>query len=205
MKTKLLISVTLLMIASVLLSACGPKAIFKDDFSDVNSGWDRSVMESGSTDYSNGVYRMNVTGANKTIWANPYKNFTDVSVEVDATLVSGTVNNDFGLICRYKDMDNYIKAEISSDGYYGIVKKVNGEKTNLTGSYVRTELVKQGNTTNHIKLDCVGSTITFYINGTQANSFTVTELTSGDVGLIAGTYDEPDTEITFDNFVVYQP
>jgi hypothetical protein len=28
---------------------------------------------------------------------------------------------------------------------------------------------------------------------------------SGDVGLIAGTFDEPGTDIRFDDFVVYRP
>jgi len=32
-----------------------------------------------------------------------------------------------------------------------------------------------------------------------------TELVSGDVGLIAGTYNEPGTDIRFDNFIVRQP
>ncbi len=59
--------------------------LFQDDFSDTGSGWDRYSDSTTVTDYENGGYRMYVNEDNYDIWANPGRNFTDVSVEVSAT------------------------------------------------------------------------------------------------------------------------
>ena len=46
---------------------------------------------------------------------------------------------------------------------------------------------------------------TFYVNGQQVATTTDPSYTGGDVGLIAGTFDIPSTEITYDNFIVKKP
>ena len=140
-------------------------------------------------------------------WANPDSNvFSDVSIEVDATKNSGPDDNDFGVICRYQAVDQFYYAVISSDGFYGITK-VSTDTTNLLGA---TELqpsdaINQGTASNHIRFDCQGDVLTLYVNGQQVDQQTDSEYTSGNVGLIAGTYDTPGTDILFDNFSVYQP
>ena len=67
------------------------------------------------------------------------------------------------------------------------------------------DAIETGNVTNDIKVDCVGSTLTLYANGSQLISVEDTAFASGDVGLLAGTFDTPGTDIHFDNFVVRQP
>ncbi len=63
--------------------------LFRDDFSDVDSGWDRSKFESGLTDYERGGYRIFVTETDYSAWANPSRNFSDVRVEVEAKKLGG--------------------------------------------------------------------------------------------------------------------
>ena len=70
---------------------------------------------------------------------------------------------------------------------------------------IPSDLIAQGAATNQIRFDCVGSTLTLYINGTQVDQQFDEDYVAGNVGLIAGTYDEAGTDILFDNFVVYQP
>jgi pectate lyase len=217
MNKKLMLSFTLILAAALVLSACSllpfsktpvaaSNVLFSDDFSKTSSGWDKASGTEGFTDYQDGAYHISVTVANYDLWANPSESFTDTSVEVDATLVSGTEDNDMGVLCRYQDTSNYYFAEIASDGYYGIGKVVAGTQNALTDGFPATDLVKSGvGTTNHMRVDCVGNTITLYINGTQAASVTDSEFSSGDVGLIAGTYDTPGVEVAFDNFVVSKP
>jgi hypothetical protein len=202
----------LILAAALLLSACSLTStsttsgvLFSDDFSSTRSGWDRSVVDEGYTDYSDGTYTIGVTAAQYDLWANPGQNFTDVSVEVDATLVSGTEVNDFGMLCRYVDADNFYYAEATSDGYYAIGKNIGGTPQTITDGFPATDLVNAGNTSNHLRFDCVGSTLSLYINGTLAESVTDSDLSSGDVGLIAGTFETGGVEIAFDNFVVNQP
>jgi hypothetical protein len=181
--------------------------LFSDDFSNPTSGWDRVNETEYSTDYSNGAYRINVNGISSSALAKPgNRTFTDVHIEVDATKNGGPDDNDFGVICRYQDSTNFYLAVISSDGFYGIQKMTEGVPSVLgSNKLLPSDQIFQGEATNRIRFDCVGSTLTLYINGAQVDQQTDSEFTSGNVGLIAGTYEITGTDILFDNFYVYQP
>jgi pectate lyase len=187
----------------------GAQVLFQDDFSNPDSGWDRAQSDFGSTDYSNGSYVINIAKANIYIFANPSQSFqNDVRIEVDAVKASGTVDNAYGVLCRYQDPDNYYFFEISSDGYVGIGINKAGIKTLLSSSdnnMVPDSSVNQGEASNHLRADCVGSTLTLYVNGTQAASVTDSSFTGGDTGLIAETFTVAGTEIQFDNLFVFKP
>ena len=186
--------------------ADGTNVLFSDDFSDPDSGWDRVQAEEGVTDYDNGQYRIFVDQAQNDYWANPGRSFTDVQVEADATKIGGPDDNDFGLICRYQDTENFYAFLISSDGYYAIMKYSGGSSETLgADAMLSTDAVLQGDTTNHIRADCIGDSLTLYANGEQLHAVTDSAFSSGDVGLIAGTFDEPGADIAFDDFVVRQP
>ncbi|NWF64846.1 MAG: hypothetical protein HXY38_11125, partial [Chloroflexi bacterium] len=58
---------------------------------------------------------------------------------------------------------------------------------------------------NHLRADCAGNLLTFYINGFQVAQAQDATLTSGDVGVLAGTFESPGADILFDNFVALQP
>lgn len=180
--------------------------LFKDDFSNTNSGWDKVVTENGVTDYDNGAYRIYVNETNTDTWANPGLDFGDVQIEVDATKQAGPEDNDFGVMCRAKSSSQYYFFIISSDGYYGI-GKVNGDQQQLLGadSLQPSEAIRQGNATNHIRAACIGSELSLTINDQLLFSVSDADFSSGDVGLIAGTFAEPGTDIYFDNFEVLKP
>jgi hypothetical protein len=182
-------------------------SIFSDDFSDPESGWDSIDQADFYTDYFNNAYRITVNSDMSDSWANPDDNvFGDVSIEVDATKNGGPDDNDFGVICRYQNTEQFYYAVISSDGYYGITK-VTSASSDLIGrdSLEFSEAINQGTATNHIRLDCIGDVLTLYVNGQQIDQQTDSDYTTGNVGLIAGTYDTVGTDILFDNFFVYQP
>ena len=181
--------------------------LFFDDFSDTNTGWDQVNESDYSTDYYQGAYRIFVNTASSDSWANPGDQmFDDVILEVDATKIAGPNDNDFGMICRYNDTKNFYNAVISSDGYYGITKVSSGTSQVLGwDQLVYRDLISQGETNNHIRFDCIGSELTLYVNGQQLDQQTDDEFTSGNVGLIAGTYDTPGADILFDNFKVFAP
>ena len=211
MNRKYMLLVALLLLALTLAACQGGKEsgtiLFSDDFSSTTSGWDQIEGEEYKATYNNGAYQITVNETLSDAWSNPGNfNFTDVRVEVEATKYGGSDNNDFGIICRYKDTTHFYFAAISSDGYYGILKMSDG-KYSVIGreNLIPSDLINLGTATNHLRFDCVGSTLTLYINGTQVDQQMDTEYTSGNIGLIAGTYDEAGTDILFDNFYVYQP
>jgi hypothetical protein len=180
--------------------------LFVDDFSDPSSGWDRVNEDEGITDYGDGIYRILVNTDNTDIWANPGLEFTNTIIEVDARKVGGPDDNDYGVICRYQDLSNFYFLIISSDGFYGIAKVVDGEQELIDlESMAYSEHINQGNNSNEIRADCIGQQLSLYVNGQKLIEATDSQHTSGDVGLIAGTYDTAGTEIHFDDFVVKSP
>lgn len=181
--------------------------IFSDDFSNPGSGWDRIDQADFYSDYFNNAYRITVKSKMSDSWANPDNNvFSNVSVEVDATKMGGPDDNDFGVICRYQGTDQFYYGVISSDGYYGITKVTSATSTLLgRDSLEFSDAINQGIATNHIRFDCSGNLLTLYVNGQQIDQQTDGDYKTGNVGLIAGTYDTPGTDVLFDNFFVYQP
>ncbi len=180
--------------------------LFFDDFSRASSGWDREDGEDGQTDYVPGGYLIWVKQPNLDLWANPGLDLGDVSIEVDAARVDGPLSNTYGVICRYQDGDNYYFGIISSDGYYAIGKRFEGENTLLTDEKLQpTDKVADGTSVNHLRLDCIGSTLNFYANGYLLGTTSDAAFSRGDVGVIAGTMAETGVAVTFDNFEIFKP
>jgi len=56
-----------------------------------------------------------------------------------------------------------------------------------------------------VRADCVGSTLTLYVNGEKLEQVTDSTFDSGDVGLLGGSFETGGVDLLFDNFIVYQP
>ena len=160
-----------------------------------------------TTDYYNNAYRILVSAVNYDAWANPDDlSFKDVQVETEATKNGGPNTNDFGIICRYTGINSYYYGIIGSDGSYGIYKKTaSGGKQLGPGEKLVSDKILTATPTNHIRFDCIGSTLALYVNSTKLEQLTDTSYIDGNVGLIAGTYTDGGADILFDNFFVYEP
>jgi hypothetical protein len=180
--------------------------LFQDDFSNPGSGWNTYQDSNGSTDYSNGSFRIKVTATDYLLWTNPKQSLqNDISINVDATKAGGPDDNAFGIICRHQDNDNFYYFVITSEGYAGISMFKNGEKIWLTGdSLIPSDAIHQGAATNSIRADCAGSTLTLYVNNQQIVSATDSSFSGGGVGLIAKAYGTPGVDILFDTFMVFK-
>jgi hypothetical protein len=188
-----------------LLSRSGD-ILYKDDFSDPNSGWIRVLDKKGFMDYYSSGFRIWVNTPGYNYWSTPGLQFDDVIINVDAARLGGPDENRFGLICRYKDVNNYYFFVISSDGYFGIGKVVNG-LTSLLGQemMIYNPSILPGFTPNHLQAECNKETLTLYINGQPSGMAIDSDLSTGDVGLLAGAFGTPGVDIVFDNFVVTKP
>jgi len=159
----------------------------------------------GTMDYDGGGYRMLVNALNTNFWSTPHKDFTDVRMEVDAGKLGGPDENRIGLICRFSGGDYYFFL-ISSDGFYGIGIFKGGQAILLGQSEMQaSSYIKTGLAVNHLRADCTGNTLTFYVNGFQIASAQDSTLKSGDVGLLVGTFTQPGVDVILDNFVVLKP
>jgi hypothetical protein len=180
--------------------------LFQDDFSRSMSGWDRYHDEVYSADYAPGGYRIQIFAPQTDAWANPGLNLSDVRIEFDATKQAGPDDNTIGVLCRYQDARNFYFFLISSDGYAGIVMSLGGVRMLLSGDTMYpTGAVLIGNATNHIRADCIGFQLALYVNGILVAQTQSSQWGAGDVGLTAGSYDQPGVDVLFSNFTVIQP
>jgi hypothetical protein len=180
--------------------------LFQDDFSDLESGWVRFEDDVALRDYDGGGYRIQVNEPQAYYWATANLFLTDVVIEVSTRKISGPDDNDFGVICRYQDVDNFYFFVISSDGYYSINKYSDGEYLVIDrDSYEFNEVIRTGEATNQLKALCDGNRLQLSVNGQTLAEVEDLDFNTGDVGLIAGTFDEPGTDILFDDFTVRRP
>ena len=179
--------------------------LFQDDFATPTTGWDRLTTAEGTMDYDGGGYRLLVNAPNTNFWSTPHKNFADVRMEVDSGKLGGSDENRIGLICRFTGSDYYFFL-ITSDGFYGIGLYTGGQAILIGQNELQANSnIKTGMAVNHLRADCSGNTLTLYVNGFQIASVQNSALTSGDIGLLAGTFTQPGVDVIFDNFVALKP
>jgi hypothetical protein len=181
--------------------------LFQDDFSDPSSGWEHLSNENlGVLEYFDGYYRVEVKGDHSLLWAGPGMNFSNVHLETDSIKVIGSEDDIYGLVCRAIDDSNFYFFIISSDGYYGIGKMINGVQSliNMPGM-LPSEVISQGLAANHLRADCISEHLDFFVNGKKLISVKDSDLTTGDVGLIIGTLQSSENVVLFDNFSVLNP
>ncbi len=198
----------------IILSACDlltpavnpGEVLFQDDFSRVDSGWDRYADETYSADYIDGGYHIKINAMDTLVWSLPDVDFEDVLIRVEGSRLQGPVDNVYGVICRYVNPENFIFFLISSDMYAGIGRYSAGVKELLNHeTLLPTDAIGAIDEVNLIQAACVGNELTLWVNGEIVAHATISELSQGDVGLIAGTYEEAGVEIFFDNFSTLMP
>lgn len=185
--------------------AASGSVLLNDDFSSALSGWDQGANEVGRTGYDGGIFRMVVDAANSMIWSTPVAQFGDVRIEVDTAFIGGPASAFAGIACRVNG-NRFYSFVISSDGYFAIGLTDNGKFTWLGQDQMAPSAnINTGLSLNHLRADCAGTTLTFYINGFLVGQVNDPTLTSGEVGLLAGTMEQSGADIVFDKFIVIQP
>ena len=214
--------ITLVVVCLLSLAACSgevegfssngktpvhPNAIYEDDFSNPASGWETWSDANGSfVAYQNGGLRILVKDSQFDYWSRPGKRFVDARVEVDAIKLAGLNDNDFGLICRYQDRNNFYAFLASSDGYAGILKIEDGKYKVISGTELAySTALQQNEALNHMQADCIGQSLTLLANGQVVARAQDGTFAAGEVGVIAGTNATPMVDVFFDNFVVSKP
>jgi len=207
----------------IAAAGCGPAkssstpppagVIFQDDFSKNSTGWDQHTGAEVTTNYDHGQYLIVVGQPSVDVWAQPGLDLNDVAVDVQAQYSAGPVNNEYGLMCRYQrggdGKSSFYFFFISTDGYYALGKVSKDVRTILSpsqGSPQPTTAIKsQTDGINELNATCQGNHLALAVNGTPVGDFTDGEIKHGDIGLVAGTYDEGGVAIHFDNLVARKP
>jgi uncharacterized repeat protein (TIGR02543 family) len=183
-----------------------PEVLFSDDFSDPSSGWVTYDEYDGRVRYHDGCfYIKDYTSPAWTMYGEAQRYFTDFVLEVETWLVGGTDDNWQAVGCRFQDEDNGYDFAISADGYYEMVKWVNGDDIVFAGPTYSTYINQGVGAVNLIHIECIGSSLSLSVNGHLLTSTTDSTFSGGDISLganaLAGSY----TEVAFDNLVITEP
>ena len=176
--------------------------IYQDDFSDTKGDWAWEDSD-GKVAYISGELHMQVSQPEFFIWSVSGQSFTDVILDVDTRVVTAAGDADFGLICRYQDSDNFYGLEISEDGYYAVWKMIAGELYSLV-DWQYSSIISSG-ATAHLSAACVGNTLALMVDGEILVDIKDGDLSSGDAGMVVGTWEAFPITVSFDNFMVRSP
>ncbi len=212
---------SILLVALVMLSACSlvnkapttqatlaPGTLLDaDDFSNTTNGWGTIDRSGGEIAYEYEGMTIKVNTPNFSFLTVDGKNFHDSRIEIDAVLLEGPSNDNFGVLCRFKDFKNYYAFVISHDGYFGIYKVMDGVMTlgNDTGNLEYSDIIRKGGVVNHITATCQGDILSLSVNDTLLSQIQDSSFSEGQIGLIASAYSDPGVKVLFDNLEVYQP
>lgn len=184
--------------------------VFKDDFSDTNSGWpDKSEPGVSTIGYKDGGYHILVEESGLVSYIITGKDFTDTRIEVDTKKLGGPDDNRFGVFCRITakgDDDQYYFFWVTNDGYAVIgLYSLDEWKYLSSENMIYSEAINQGKKNNHIRADCVGDRLTLYVNGSKVAEVKDKTLSHGDIALAAANGGKDIVDILFDNLIVYEP
>lgn len=98
------------------------------------------------------------------VWSTLDRKYNDFDLQVTAQRVSGPVDNQYGVIFRYRDGKNFYLFKISSDGYYSLAK-VENEVQEVISDWGMSDSIHQGNGVNQIRVVALGDSFRFYVNG----------------------------------------
>lgn len=161
-----------------------------------------------AVEITNGALSISISDAGQMAWTNPGRDFTDVVITAQTRQVSGPGDNAYGLICRYRDEDNFYVFLISGDGYYAIGKYAGDvpQVDYLTGpEYLPSAFINQGVAANRLTVRCVGDELSLEVNGELLATVRDSTHTSGDIGLAASPFAAGRLVIEFDDVQVSRP
>lgn len=183
------------------------RVLFHDNFSNKNSGWDVADDSDYTLAYVKGGYRIfiNKQDVGQTSWLE--KNYKDVNVEADVKYVAGPSDGRFGVTCRAQKDAGFYSFELSLDGTFAIEKYISESGQSSSNVLAEGSLdpsTLDGVATIHMRGDCVGDTLTLYVNGDALLQTTDSSFRSGGIGLIANTGASGDAgvDVLFSNYAV---
>ena len=180
------------------------REVLIDDFESNLLGWDLYLGAGGMSGFEDSQFKISVKEPFAEIWANPDSQYTvpnDVIIEVQAHSIASN-DNYFGIICRYQDQGNFYFLVISTDGYYGIGKVKDSQRSLVNRLEMPPSDAIQNIPLNRLRAECTGNRLALFANGILLDEQTDSDFDSGGVGLIAGSY-EFEVTLLFDNFIVY--
>lgn len=166
--------------------------------------WEINGDEEYELYYHVGAYHVHITSTDLMAWGNGTLEGSDFYLEVDTFHAGGPLNNQFGIVFRQVDLDNYYLFTISSDGYYKLEKQVDNAWVSLIDWAASDAIATGEGSVNQLGVLAQGEQIGLLINDTVVDVVTDDAFSAGLIGLAAGSYDEADVTIAFDDLAFWE-
>jgi hypothetical protein len=183
-------------------------ALYYDDFSDPETGWDRRSEPKLSFGYMDGAYRIWIDFPGAAYWFNPEGLYADVVVESQVTLRDGPEINRFGLMCRHDAATGgMVQFLIDGRGRFGILWQQAGESTYLGADGMQSsDMINPAGEANLLRAVCAADTLSFFVNGEELLTTQDTVSSGGgELGFIVYTIGGAGIEVSYDYLLVTEP
>lgn len=180
------------------------EALLQEGFRLDEDRWSMDSTDDARFEILRRSFHITVNKPNWLAWST-YENaeLSDFLVQTDVEAIRSTLDGNYGLIFRFRDNDNFYVFRISPRGTYSIMKLVDGEWTALV-DWTTSELIDtEEGAVNRLSVLAEDTFIVVAINGTVVAQTQDSDLASGAVALVGGTYEDPDVEVAFDNVNIW--
>lgn len=174
-----------------------------DDFAADTDFWTTSYDGTTAGYYKAGAYHISIDTDNLVAWETGDLTAGDFVAEVEVSHYDGPLINEGGLLFRYVDSANFYLFSVSSDGYFVVKKLVDGEWVTLV-EWTESDAANTGSrSANYLTVLAEGEQLAFFINDELVAEVADDSFSEGGVALVAGTLDEYEVDIAFDNFALW--
>ena len=174
-----------------------------DDFAADTDFWTTSYDGTTAGYYKAGAYHISIDTDNLVAWETGDLTAGDFVAEVEVSHYDGPLINEGGLLFRYVDSANFYLFSVSSDGYFVVKKLVDGEWVTLV-EWTESDAANTGSrSANYLTVLAEGEQLAFFINDELVAEVADDSFSEGAVALVAGTLDEYEVDIAFDNFALW--
>lgn len=161
--------ITLSLITYALLAFGQEAYILNENFTSNQNGWTLSSNTNRSFEIRNGYFYFDAAKSWVNTLNSPIDESRNFEIETKIYKIGGATDMGFGLAFGRKDNENMFEFDISSNGYYRVMKFTNGSSTNLIEWTVNSNIRKGNASTNILKVVKEGSYFKYYINGVYVN------------------------------------
>lgn len=179
--------------------------LFSEDFGSQQAaedhGWEFTKGDNVDTTWAANKYIISVKRKNYLGFGTPKGQYTDFGAETEAQS-TGSGYAEYGLRFR-ASKDSYYIFGVTTDGKYYMQKKVNGKWADTDPVPATTSTyVKKGQVKNVIGVLAQGDKISLYINGFLVKTITDDSISSGLVGVYAGTGENTSAQAAFTRLTI---
>jgi hypothetical protein len=183
---------------------------FSDDFRRDQGYWDTAETENSLFVYEQRSLHIEVTTTNWIAWSTLRTDgendtvLSDFYAEVDLSFATRPAGAAGGLAFRLGDPSNLYLYSIDAEGSYLLQKQVDGTWSDLAPLTASPEIDTEEGAVNTIGVLAEGDVLALTINGVVVAEVEDADLGEGSIGLTAIAYAEPDVNVAFDNFRLWE-